>query len=317
MPQRNINVPFFFFSLLCISIAFVLIWNIGKSFISTGDSGIIQTSLQRIELKIPASGFVSKTEHLFYSPYEGKVERLEEAGELLRPGTEIVRIHKDNESQTIPNEHHGKLTFIKDNCEEDYIIQNIDQLLLKEILNPPRDPVHVTDDKNIKEGDFLFKIVENDYMHFALVIPPQFKYLIENIKQDRFRENANLTFRIEDPTNLLLAGTIEKLEERENNHLLATFSTPFYVDVLLNTRQISGFFSFGYVTASLLPQSAVIRSVDGQYYAFEHKEEPSRIPVKILGIDPFSNQYVVGGLEASQEIHINASQWAEQLEETP
>ncbi len=315
MPRKKVNIPFFFFGLVCISIAFVLIWNIGKGIITTRNTGIIQTSLQRIEIKIPASGFVSKTEHLIFSPLDGKVERLEEAGELLRSGTEVVRIHKgSNEHEVITNEHHGILTFIKDDCEEHYIIQNLNQMLLKEILEPPVKMSRVGDDQNVKTGDFIFKIVENDIMHFALVIPPQFKNIVENLKQHRFYENSNLTFRVENPTNLLLAGKIEKIEEREKNHLLVVFTTPFYVDVLLNTRFISGFFTFGYVTASLVPQSSIMIDDEGKSYAIEHKEDPTKIPVTLLGIDPFSNQYIVDGLGSSQEIYINAAQWADQLE---
>jgi hypothetical protein len=308
--KRSSAVPVLFISMLSILLAFLLFWNIGRGLFQGKGSDTIQASIQRIELIIPASGFIARTEHLILSPDEGKVVRMQEAGELFRPKTEILQLKKGPRgTETILNEFEGILSFIKDECEEKFILGNLDQLLLQEILNPPAKQVRVADDQTVKKGDFLFKIVENDQMHLILVIDPKYTEFTEGLFLDSFKQSSELNFRIESPTNLILGATVHKVEKREKEHSLIVLSTPYYIDTLLNNRKISGFFTFGYVTASLLPKTSLHKAENGKYYVYEKKDETRQIEVKLRGMDPFTQQYIVEGLETSQEIYTDASQW--------
>lgn len=313
--QKSIALPILLISLLSVFFALLLFWNIGRGLFQNKSSDTMQATLQRIELIIPGSGFVARTEHLVVSPDEGKAIRLQEAGELLRPQSEIIELKKGSRgSETILNQHNGLLSYIKDGCEEKFILANLDQLLLQEIIDPPAKQIRLGDDQTVKKGDFLFKIVENDQMHLILALDPIYTELTEGLFSQNFKASSEINFRIESPTNLILGATVHKIEKREKEHSLLVLTTPYYIDTLLNNRKISGFFTFGYVTASLLPKSAVHKGENGKYYVYEKNEEARQIEVKLRGLDPFSQQYIVEGLETSQEIYTDAGQW---IKKTP
>jgi hypothetical protein len=316
MPgKKTIAFPILFVSLLSIVLAILLLWNIGRGLFQSNDSETIQASIQRIELIIPASGFVARTEHLVLSPDEGKVLRLQEAGELLRPQTEIIQLKKGPRgTETILNEFNGLLSYIKDECEEKFVLANLDQLLLQEIIDPPAKQTRLADDQSVKKGDFLFRIVENDEMHLVLAVDPKYTEFTQSLFSDSFKPSSEINFRVESPTNLILGASVQKIEKREKDHSLVILSTPYYIDTLLNNRKISGFFTFGYVNASLLPKTALHKGENGKYYVYEKNDEPRQIEVTLRGLDPFTQQYIVEGLETSQEIYTDAGQW---IKDTP
>lgn len=308
--KKSIAFPILLISLLSIVLALLLFWNIGRGLFQSKDSDTFQASIQRIELIIPASGFIARTEHLVLSPDEGKALRLQEAGELLRPKTEIIQLKKGPRgTETILNEINGLLSYIKDECEEKFVLANLDQLLLQEIIDPPAKQTRMGDEQSVRKGDFLFRIVENEEMHLILVMDPKYAEFTQSIFAESFKPSSEINFRVESPTNLILGATVQKIEKREKDHSLLVLSTPYYIDTLLNNRKISGFFTFGYVTASLLPKTALQKAENGKYYVYEKNDQARQIEVKLRGLDPFTQQYIVEGLETSQEIYTDASQW--------
>ncbi len=312
MPKKTIQLPYFIFGILCVAFAFLLFSNIVRGLLNRKTGDTFQPSLQRIELKIPAAGFIAKTEHLVLASEDGKVERLQEAGTLVRTKTEIVHLKKHSQSsniETIFNEFEGIVTYIKDECEEKYQLSNVDQLLLQEILQPPIKQSRVGDDQTVKKGDFIFKIVENDLMHFVLIIEPQYQKALSNIYQQQFSIGSDINFRVEFPSNLMVGCNIVRQEKREKDYQLIILSSPYYVDLMLNQRKVNGFFSFGFVSASLIPDTSLIFDESGKTYVLEKQDQPERIPVEILGIDPSTMQYIVSGLESSQEIYTHAKNW--------
>jgi hypothetical protein len=310
--KRPFGLPFFLFGLISVSIALVLLFNISRSLWDNNSSETIFPVTQRIEIKIPAAGFLSKTEYLIHAPDDGKVERLQPPGELYRSNTEIIRLKKDaQETITITNEHDGLLTYIIDECEQHFTYDNIDQLLLQEILNPPTKQRKLDDNQSVKKGDFLFKIIQNDEMHFILAIEPRFKEMVQSVYKNIIKTGNDVNFKVESPTNLMIQGQIQRMEEREKDHLLLVISSPYYIDALLNNRRVSGYISFGHTTAFLLPVTAVLRDEEGNFFVFERKEVPTKMIVNVLGLDTASNHYIIEKTESTPEVYTHAKQWIE------
>jgi hypothetical protein len=272
----------------------------GFSFSRTPET--VYAEPQRIEVSIPASGFIAKDEKIYYAEASGKIKRIIEPGEIVKKGAEIAQItQNDGKTISVKAQNNGLVTYIIDNCEDKYNINNIDKLLTTEIIDPPVKQERVADGDTIKKGDFLFKIVGNDKISYILVF--------DNENKQKISGNKELVFAVEYPVNMLIDGKIEKIEDREDNKCLAVFSTEYYIDTLLNSRKISGRFVFGTVTASYLPISSLAKNEKGEDIVYIKKSTglPEAFKVTVLGKDYSRNNYIVQGLEKFEEVYFDAN----------
>ena len=262
----------------------------------------IYAELQRIEVSFPAAGFIAKDENIYYAEADGKVKRIIEPGEIVKKGTEIAQIvQNDGKIISVKAQNNGLVTYIIDNCEDKYNINNIDKLLTTEIIDPPVKQERVADGDTIKKGNFLFKIVGNDKISYILVF--------DKDEKQKISENKELVFAVEYPVNMLIDGKIERLEDREDNKCLAVFSTEYYIDTLLNWRKISGRFVFGTVTASYLPISSLTKNEKGEdvVYIKNSSGLPEAYKVTVLGKDYSRKNYIVQGLKKFEEVYFDAN----------
>jgi len=290
------------FGAVFIIIAGSILFYMFNSFSSNRASQTFYAELQRIEVSFRASGFVVKDEEIYFSPADGKVKRIIEAGELVKKGTEVAQIiQSDRKVVSVKTNREGLVTYIKDNCEEKYKDSNVDKLLVEEILEPPVKQERRGGGENVKKGDFLFKIVGNDSIKYVLILDK------EDAK--KISQNESLVFAVEYPVNMLIEGKIEKLEERENNKYVAIFSTTYYIEPLLNWRKISGRFVFGTFTASYVPETALTKNDKGEDIVFikDSSGSPKAVKVKVLGKDSSRKSYIVQGLSKFQEVYSDAA----------
>lgn len=281
-------------------IVFIYLFINGSTFKTQSQTSYAE--LQRIEVSYPATGFVSKVEKIYTAPVDGKIKRIIDAGELVKKDTEVAQIIQDNGNViSIKSDIGGLVTYIIDNCEEKYKAENIDNLLVEEILNPQIKQQRRGGGENVKTGDFIFKIVGNDFVKYILIID---KELAEKIKQ-----NDTLVFGVEQPVNMLIEGKIEKIETRENNKYLVVFSTSSYIELLLNSRKVIGRFIFGTYTASYVPETALTKNENGEDIVFikDSTGSPKPIKVNVIGKNNSLKSYIVQGLSNFQEIYIDAS----------
>ena len=94
---------------------------------------------------------------------------------------------------------------------------------------------------------------------------------------------------------------MEPLNEKQ---VLVVFTTEFYVDVLLNTRKIEGYFTFGYQNAAILKPSTVKEVSPGEYaiyYLSSSTGKPVYTPIQIAGYQPGTEYYIVSSFGSKDE----------------
>ena len=306
--KKKLSTFNYIFGLVMVLIAAGILYYVFNDFSFSQTPETTYAELQRIEISYPASGFIAKDEKIYYAETDGKLKRLIEPGEIVKKDTEIVQIIQNNGTNvSVKAQNGGLVTYIIDNCEDKYKVNNIDKLLISEILEPPVRQERIADGDVVKKGDFIFKIVGNDKISYILVF--------DNEEKQKINENKELVFAVEYPVNMLINGKIEKLQDREDNKCLAVFSTEYYIDTLLNWRKISGRFVFGTTTASYLPITSLTKNEKGEdiVYIKNASGIPEALKVTVLGKDYSRNNYIVQGLKKFEEVYCDANLAKEKL----
>lgn len=269
--------------------------------------------LERIEIKIPAKGFIAKQEILFKAPIAGKVKRIKQAPELLAKNDEAVQIIPidSNKAVSVKTNVEGFITYIKDNCEEKLSWDQLAKKVLTEtdVLSLSIKQEKVSDDQVVEKGDFIFKIVKDNIIHYYLII--------DTSEIKKFSDYGPLVFTIDKPRNIASDGKVVKTLPLNEKKSLLIFETSFSIQPLLNDRQIEGAFTFPYVTACYLPSKAVKLKKDpkgvDKYYIYLKKSEGKKIipvltEITVLGQDAYSKNYIVDHLKEDMDIFKDFSQ---------
>ena len=286
--------------LIIIILAILLFLYLYNTIFNTKAKKTFFSESQRIEISFNVEGFILKEEKLYYSPADGKVKRLKEAGELLKKGTEAAQIIKqDNSILSLQNEEGGLITFIKDNCEVKYSQDKFENLLIQEIINPPIKKERVAGNQSVREGDFIFKIVNNDNAKYVLVF--------DNRNKNRLSINDSVSLIIEDPISMILSGTVEKIEDKEENKCILILSVTYNIEPMLNERKVKGKITFGTITGSYIPKSSVIKNKENENIVYIRRNDNiEALKINIVGEDSLANNYIVENLSDYQEIYYDA-----------
>lgn len=297
-----ILINFFF-----VIVAILILFNFLPKNLFQKKSEVFNPVLERIEITIPAKGFIAKQEIIYRAPVSGKIKRIKQAPELLAKNEEAVQIIGTDSKliQSVKVKDEGYITYIKDGCEEILSFDLIQKKIftVEEIIDPPVSQVKVTDDQVVEKDDFIFKIIKDNIVQYFLVI--------DSKEISKFVVGDNLIFSITDPQNITADGKIVKISPLTETKSLLIFETSFYIEPLLNLRKISGSFTFPYITASYIPFKAVNVQKDKKglehYYVLVKEEKNNiitavRTEVKILGQNPYSKDYMVNNLTENKEI---------------
>ena len=263
--------------------------------------------IERIEATIPAKGFIAKKEIMYMAPAAGKVKRIKMAPELLAKNVEAVQIIMDENKPAISVKANdeGFITYIKDNCEEAYSWDKLQSktLTVDEILNPPVKQEKVSGDQIVEKGDFLFKIVKDNFLQYYLVL--------DSIDESKFVVGESLVFSLQYPRTLMADGKIIKKTNLNKEKVLLVFDTPYYIEPVINDRKIEGNFTFGYSTACYIPVSAVQvrKSSKGsiEYFIYLKEQKDNQIKailtkINVLGMDIVKRNYIVNSIKEDQEV---------------
>jgi len=297
-----ILINFFF-----VLVAVLILFNFFPKNLFQKKAETIKPTLERIELTIPAKGFIAKQEILYKAPVGGKIKRMRSAPELLVKNDEAVQIFslESKPMYSVKVKDEGFITFIKDSCEE---ILSWDLLSKKvfteeEIVNPPINQLKVSDDQVVEKDDFIFKIVKNNVIHYYLAIDTK--------DVEKFNIDDNLIFTIYTPRNITADGKIIKKTLLNQTKTLLIFETSFYIEPLINHRKISGSFTFPYITACYIPSKAVLVKKDEKgidhFFILIKEEKEKKISakiteIKILGQNSYTKDYVVDNLTEDIEV---------------
>jgi hypothetical protein len=283
----------------CFVIAAIILVQVFRTISFTSKSSTMLLDVTRTEIMILANGFNSKSETIYYAPTNGVVHRIKMAGAVVRIGSPMLSIEKDSTTSEIKSNTHGVLSYIRDNVEDIFTIENAFQgtISLEDMLEPPTQFERVEDGKKIKEGDFICKVVNNESISYLL--------LVETKYSPKLKVGSSHTFTLTYPANLSVSGTIAKKESFNDEYELVCFTTPHYVETLLNTRKVSGYFSFGFYNAAILPPSAIKEIAPGQYamyYLPFDSTKPVYTPVTVKGHQPGTNYYIVTEIGSGDDV---------------
>lgn len=262
---------------------------------------------ERIEIKIPAKGFIVKQETIYKAPIDGKVKRIKQPPDLLAKNEEAVQIINSVSKNTVSlkTTDPGFITYIKDGCEELLSIDKLSKKSLNEedIINLQINQTKVADDQEVKKGEFIFKIIENNFLQYYL--------LIDKKEAEKISLREDLIFTITDPQNITTDGKIIKVTPINEKKILVIFETTFYIEPLINLRKINGSFTFPYITGNYVPPKAIGKKKDSKgidkFYVLVKTEDEGKIfskltEVKIIGQSAFSNDYIIEPISDSLRI---------------
>lgn len=302
-----ILINFFF-----VVVAVLILFNFFPKNLFQKKSETFNPTLERIEVAIPAKGFIAKQEIIYTAPVAGKVKRIKQAPELVPKNDEAIQIIgiDTQKVQSIKVKEAGFITYIKDGCEELLSFEALQKKVLTEdeIVNPPVNQIKVTDDQVVKKNDFIFKIVKDNIVRYYLVVDTK--------EISKFVIGDNLIFSIYTPQNITTDGKIVKITKINEKKSLLIFETSFYIEPLLNNRKISGSFTFPYVTASYIPTESVAIKKDAKgvehFYILVKEEKNKKITaiiteIKPLGQNSYTKDYIVNDLSESKDIFRNYS----------
>ena len=278
------------FIILCFVVAAIIVIQVFRIISFSPKNNTFPLEVNRIEVIIPGKGYNVKTENKYIAPISGTVNRIKKAGAVVRNGSPMVSINSGKTNSELSSQQIGILSYICDGLEATYTIENAlnGNLTPKEITDPSTQFERVENEKKVKEGDFICKVVGNESISYVLLINPLFA--------NKFSVGDSATFSLTYPSSMSVSGTITHIQPIDENNLLIIFKTPYYIDVLLNTRNIKGYFTFGFHTAALIPHDAVKEISPGNYalyYVPNKEDKPVFTSVNVLGIQPGTNYYIV------------------------
>jgi hypothetical protein len=213
----------------------------------------------------------------------------------------MLSINSDETKSEISSQQVGILSYIRDGLESTYSVENAlnGTLSIKEIKNPATEFERVEDGKKVNEGDFVCKVVGNDLISYVLVVNPKFL--------NKLVPNISATFSLTYPTSMSISGTINSITPIDENNVIVVFSTPYYIDVLLNNRKIEGYFTYGFHNASLIPMDAIKEVSPGNYalyYIPANEDIPIFTSAEVIGIQPGTNYYIVSSFGKEEKIKV-------------
>jgi len=301
-PLLLILINFFF-----VLVAILILFNFFPKNLFQKKQDTFNVIKERIELTIPAKGFISKHEVLYKAPIDGKLKRIKQPPELLAKNEEAVQIQDSTSKKLISVKVNdsGFITYIKDGIEETYSYDILSKKTLteEEIASPPANQIKVSDDEEVKKGDFIFKIVENDLIYFFLILDKNDK--------EKLSIGNNFVFSITDPQNITTSGVITKMVPINDKKFLVIFESSFYIEPLLNIRKISGSFTFPFITASYIPEKAVGKKKDAKgvdhYYILVKSEIDGKVTstlteIKIIAQRSYHKDFIVENVSESLSI---------------
>jgi hypothetical protein len=298
MNRNKTDAVSYLVIVLCFVVAAIILVQVFRSITFTGSNDTELLEVLRLEIMIPANGFNSKNEKVYFSPIDGTIEREKIAGAVVRVGSPVLSIKTGQGSTEIQSESNGILSYIRDTLEGTYTVDNAlnGSLTPQEITDPPTEFERVEDGKKVKEGEFICKVVDNEEISYVLLMNQ--KYF------SKFQVGDSATFTLTYPSNLSVTGQITHLEPLNEKQVLVVFTTEFYVDVLLNTRKIEGYFTFGYQNAAILKPSTVKEVSPGEYaiyYLSSSTGKPVYTPIQIAGYQPGTEYYIVSSFGSKDE----------------
>ncbi|MDD4028464.1 MAG: HlyD family efflux transporter periplasmic adaptor subunit [Caldisericia bacterium] len=282
----------------CFVIAAIILVQVFRTISFSHTNHTLSLDVTRTEIMILANGFNSKTETVYSSPVNGVVSRIKMAGAVVRIGSPILSIVTDTTTTEIQSQTNGVLSYIRDNIEDTFTFENALQktISMEEILDPPTKFERVEDGKKVKEGDFICKVVNNDNISYVLLVESRFA--------SRLDIGKSYSFTLTYPASLSVNGSISKKEVYNDDYVLVCFTTPYYVETLLNTRKVNGYFSFGFHNAAILPPSAVKEVSPGLYaiyYVPFDSSKPVYAPVTVKGYQPGTNDFIITEIGAGDD----------------
>ncbi|MCK5848307.1 MAG: hypothetical protein KAH01_03835 [Caldisericia bacterium] len=289
------------FIIFCFLVAIIIIVQVVRTISFSPKTDTFSLDIMRIEVTTPGNGYNSKTEFQYFSPIRGTVKRLKNAGSVVRVGSPMLSIDSDETKTELSSQHIGILSYIRDGLESTYTVENAlnGTLSVNEILDPATSFERVEDGKKVNEGDFVCKVVGNDLISYVLVVEPKFL--------NKLVENSSATFSLTYPTSMSISGTVNSITHIDENNAIVVFSTPYYIDVLLNTRKIEGYFSYGFHNASLMPMDAIKEVSPGNYalyYIPANGDIPVFTSVDVIGIQPGTNYYIVSSFVKEKKVNV-------------
>jgi len=288
-----------------ILVAFIIFFNfIPKNWFQKKQQ-TFHSDRERIELKLPAKGFLAKEEVIVNSPVNGKVKRLATAGELQAKNTDIAEITSSGGGVTkVKNTEEGFITYIIDHCETTHTLANFTNktLLLPEILSPPVKKEKVNDEQSVKKGDFLFKILKNTSIKYILYVESDPFTHIQNGKE--------YVFSLSKPTSIMVPGTVESMIPAEKGSFFVVLDCSYYNDTMINERYVEGGFYFGFSDGYRIPQLAMgveendkQDKQDKQYFLYIENDSGS-IQKKYVQVSTYisaTKEYVITGYTDTKE----------------
>ncbi len=283
----------------CFVIAAIILVQVFRTVTLSPKNTTIPLDVTRTEIMILGNGFNAKNETVYLSPIQGIVHRIKIPGAVVRVGSPMASISNASTTTEIQAQSQGIVSYIRDGLEDTFTFENALQKTISfdDIMEPPTKFERVEEGKKVLENDFVCKVVNNDSICYIL--------LIQSKLADRLEKGAFATFSLTYPASLSVNGTIIEKELYSDEHTIVCFSTPYYVETLLNTRKVNGYFSFGYHNAAALPPSAVKEISPNQYaiyYLPFDSQTPVYTPVHVEGIQPGTEQYIITEIKSGEKM---------------
>jgi hypothetical protein len=283
----------------CFVIAAIILVQVFRTITFSPQNSTIPLDVTRTEIMIPGNGFNTKTETIYLSPIQGTVHRIKIPGAVVRVGSPMASVSNSSTTTEIQAQSQGILSYIRDGLEEIFTFENALQKSISydDIVEPPTKFERVEEGKKVLENEFVCKVVNNDSICYVL--------LIQTKLASRLEKGTSATFSLTYPASLSVNGTIIENEPYNDELTIVCFSTPYYVETLLNTRKVNGYFSFGYRNAAILPPSAVKEISPNQYalyYLPFDSQTPVYAPVNVEGIQPGTEQYIITEIKSGEKM---------------
>lgn len=300
--KRQFPWLYYFMNGIFILVAFIIFFNfIPKNWFQKKQV-TFHSERERIELKLPAKGFMAKDEVIVTAPVDGKVKRLVLAGELQAKLTDVVEITgSDGKVTKVKNQEEGFVTYIMDHCESTHTLANFTNktLLLPEIINPPIKKEKVSDDQSIQKGDFLFKILRNTSIKYI--------FYVESDPFSHIQQNKEYVFSLSKPTSIMIPGKVESIIPADNGKFFVVFDCSYYNDTMVNERFAEGSFYFGFTDGFRIPATAMgIEETEkqGKKYFIYTQGESNTIQKEYVEVNtyiPSTKEYVIAGYSEPNE----------------
>lgn len=283
----------------CFVIAAIILVQVFRTITISPKNSTLPLNVTRTEVMILGNGFNAKTETIYLSPIQGIVHRVKIPGAVVRVGSPIASVSNSSSNTEIQAQSQGVLSYIRDGLEEVFTFENALQKTISfdDIMEPPTKFERVEDGKKVMENEFICKVVNNESISYVL--------LVETKVADRIEKGSSATFSLTYPASLSVNGTVTEKEPYNDDYTIVCFTTPYYVETLLNTRKVNGYFSFGYHNAAILPPSAVKETAPNQYafyYLPFDGQAPVYAPVHVEGIQPGTEQYIVTAIKSGENM---------------